>query len=342
MSHWLMVETHADPLGTIRQILKTIWRNGQLECILTPTNGSAELKQAPYLLYSPDELEDFNPFKPLMTSNTARFVPALLHEQQKPSNIGAILRPCELRALKGLERNNGLRTNGLLTICFDCLGTYPNEDYIWRTKRKGSVEQLTQEALQFAKHGGIVPYRFRSACQVCESPASEGAKVNIGVIGLPIRQSILLMFPERQDINLLANSNLRIREADSKLIEQHQITVAKINERNQRVSERIRQGMADVLPLSIEQLVDSFIECGDCQKCMQVCPLCAIELPMRSDSGQYLIEGIVRWAESCAGCGMCEQVCPRHKPISIFFAYIRDQLKQESIASDKSSKSTLL
>lgn len=339
MSHNLMVETHGDPLGTIRKILKTIWRNAKLEVVLTPTNGSAEVKQSPFLLDSPDELDSFNPFRPLMTSNTARFIPDLLKSHAKAKKVGVVLRPCELRALRGMEKNYQLNTEGLLTISFDCLGTYPLEDYAWRTERKGSSEQLTLEAIQFAKQGGIVPYRFRSACQVCHSPASEGAQVNIGVIGLPIRQHILLSFEEKELDALLTSSGLEIKKADDRLLDQHRLMVAKINERNHRVSERIRQGMADVFPMSFEQLVETFAECGECQKCMQVCPICAVHMPIRSASGNYLLEEIVRWAESCAGCGMCDQVCPSHRPLSAFFSFVRDQIHQaESIPTITHSK----
>lgn len=341
MSHTLMVETHGDPLGTIRHVLKTIWRNAKLDVILAPTNDSGELKQTPFILHSPNELRDFNPFKPLMTSNTARFVPNFLQSQADQKRIGAILRPCEMRALKGLEKNNQVNTARILTISFDCLGTYPNEDFTWRTKRKGSAEQLTQEAIQFAKNGGIAPYRFRSVCQVCQSPAGEGAQVNIGVIGLPIRQYIILSFLEKDIETYLTGNGLQIQEADPRLIEHHRLTIAKINERNHRVSERIRQGMADIFPMSIEQLIETFMECGDCQKCMQVCPLCAVQTPVRSESGKYLTEEIVRWAESCAGCGMCEQICPRHKPLSAFFTFIREQLHKELIAPASSAKSGL-
>ncbi|MFN3309364.1 MAG: hypothetical protein ACK44E_09165 [Anaerolineales bacterium] len=342
MSHPLMVETHGDPLGTIRQLLKTIWRNAKLEVVLTPTDDSAEIKQSPSLLNSPDELDSFNPFKPLMTSNTARFIPNLLGSFGNKQKIGAVLRPCELRALQGLEKNFRLSTEGLLTISFDCLGTYPLEDYNWRTQRKGSIDQLTQETIQFAKHGGIVPYRFRAACQVCQSPAGEDAHVNIGVIGLPIRQYILLTFKEKELEGLLTSNGLGIMRADQHLMNHRSLTLAKVIERNHRVSERIRQGMADLFPTSFEQFVETFAECGDCQKCMQVCPLCAIQMPIRSESGEYLMEEIVRWAESCAGCGMCEQVCPRHRPLSTIFSYVREQLHQASIAPNLPSRSLLL
>jgi ferredoxin len=70
--------------------------------------------------------------------------------------------------------------------------------------------------------------------------------------------------------------------------------VAKINERNHRVSERIRQGMTDVFPMSFEQLVETLVKCGDCQTCMQICPLCAVQKPIRSASGKYYLEEIVR------------------------------------------------
>ncbi|GAB4471793.1 MAG: hypothetical protein Kow0088_05850 [Anaerolineales bacterium] len=341
MSSTLMVETRGDPLGTIRQILKTIWRNAKLEQMLIPSNGSNEVNQVPRLLFSPDEIELFNPFKPLMTSNTARFIPQLT-QAEKAIRMGAVLRPCEMRALKGLERLHPMNTNSLLTISFDCLGTYPLEDFHWRTQRKGSAEQLAQETIQFAKQGGIVPYRFRSACQVCHSPASEDAHINIGVIGLPIRQVLLLTFREKVLENLLTNNGLSIDKADPKLINQHTLMIAKINERNHRVGDRIRQGMAEVFPDTIDQFIDTFTECGECQKCMQVCPICAVQMPIRSESGKYLLEEIVQWAESCAGCGMCDQVCPKHRPLSFFFSYVREQLIQESLSPTSSTKSTMI
>ncbi len=342
MSEYLMVETHGDPLGTVRQIVKTIWRNANLEFLLVPTNGSVEVKDSPFLLYSPDEMDTLNLFKPLMTSNTARFIPGLLQSRDKSQTVGAVLRPCEMRALRGLEKNFQLSTNGLLTVSFDCLGTYPLEDYYWRTERKGSVDQLAQETLQFAKQGGIVPYRFRSACQVCHSPASDDADVNIAVVGVPIRQHILLILKKVEYKDLLKGDGLGVKKAAQTLINDHFTMVAKINERNHRVRERIRQGMADAFPSNFDQMVASFLECGDCEKCMQVCPICAVHMPIRSASGQYLLEEIVRWAEACAGCGMCDQVCPRHHPLSAFFSFLRDQLRQENQLTPLAQKSSLI
>ena len=341
MSHYLMVETHGDPLGAIRQVLKSIWSNAKLEFVLAPTNGSPEVIQSPNIVHLPDALDSFNPFKPLMTSNTAKYLPKILQRTEAQS-MGVLLRPCEMRALLGMEKNYHLHTKNLLTIAFDCLGTYPLEDYYWRTERKGSPDQLTQESIQFARQGGIVPYRFRSACQVCQSPSSDDAHVNFAVIGLPIRQHIMIILREKSFENLLVGNGLTIKVAEQKVIDDHRLIVAKVNERNQRVRERIRQGMADVLPMSFEALVEAFSKCGDCQKCMLVCPTCALHMPIRSASGGYLLEEIVKWAESCGGCGMCDQVCPRHQPLSTFFAYLRDQLDQENLLSNIPSKSSLV
>ncbi|MCS7247112.1 MAG: 4Fe-4S dicluster domain-containing protein [Anaerolineales bacterium] len=336
----LTVETHGDPLGTIRRILKTIWKNAQLDALLVPTNGSGEIKAKPLLLHSPEELDSFNPFRPVMTSNAARFLPEL-QTREVSKALGAVLRPCEMRALKGLEKNSRLSTAGLLTISFDCLGTYPLEDYHWRAAQKGP-DQLTLEAIQFARQGGIVPYRFRSACQVCQSPASGEAQFNIGVIGLPIRQYLLLTLSHKELEKLISGSDLGLREATQDSITAHRMMVAKVIERNHRVNERIRQGMADIFPMSVEQLVDSFSQCGECQKCMSICPLCAIDKPTRSEDGKYPLEEVVRWVESCAGCGMCDQVCPLHRPLSAFFSFVRNRLHQELTPALSSSGSALL
>lgn len=80
----------------------------------------------------------------------------------------------------------------VVTICVDCLGTYPLEDYQWLAERKGSPEQLAWESSHFARQGEISKYRFRSPCQGCRNPLSKVTDVNIGVIGLPLRQKILI------------------------------------------------------------------------------------------------------------------------------------------------------
>ncbi len=117
--------------------------------------------------------------------------------------------------------------------------------------------------------------------------------------------------------------------ADEDLITQHERILSKMCERHQRTMERVNEGLGSLLPVDVDAVIRQLESCGDCQNCMDVCPICSVDRPDRNADGHYDRSGVMRWLVSCAGCGMCEQSCPNHLPISAIFAHIRQQLAQE-------------
>jgi formate dehydrogenase subunit beta len=269
-------------------------------------------------------VQEINPFRPVMTANLARLLPEIL-EAKPDIHLGVLLRPCEMRALTEVAERGALRTDRLLTICVDCLGTFPEDEFEWRSARKGSEGGLTSEALQFAPQGGISAYRYRAACQMCVSPGATEADVNIGVLGLPVRRSILVgVGDEKLNWKKLTNG-----QADSGLVDKHDAMLAKLSERHIRTRERVITGLAEVLPPDVNALIDQFAACGTCQNCMGVCPICAADMPQTGKDGRLERKSVVNWLVSCAGCGMCEQNCPNHLPLSIIFTHIKEQIEKE-------------
>jgi formate dehydrogenase subunit beta len=84
-----------------------------------------------------------------------------------------------------------------------------------------------------------------------------------------------------------------------------------------------------MLPADVDAVIRQLESCGECQACMDVCPICSVDRPYRNADGHYDRDDVIRWLISCAGCGMCEQACPSHLPTSAIFAHIRQQLSQE-------------
>lgn len=323
-----MIKTSGDPIGTVLELIARVWQDNQLESLLVSTNGSGEPNNQPHLIHNLSQLEQVNPFKPLMTTNATKLVPGILRENTS-MRWGAILRPCEMRALIEVTKRSGLDLSNLVTICVDCLGTYPADDYDWRIKRIGSAEKLTNETLHFSRQGGIMAYRYRSACQLCTSFEARAGDINIGVIGLPIRQFIFVF---SGDLTSAKKLNLEIyatRKAEDNTVNEREKLIAKLIERRQRTHNRVIDGIADILPTNTETLVEHFIGCGQCQACLDECPLCAINFPQRTEGNRYRVEDINYWLISCAGCGMCEQACPQHQPLSAIFGYIRDEINKE-------------
>ena len=320
MSTKWLIETNGDPIGAIQNFFIDVWEKFELDSMVVPTNGNG----APHLLRDPEDLQHVNPFKPLMTFNTAKFLPQILAERPE-ARYGVMLRPCEVRALEGKSKRDPIDAEQMLTICVDCLGTYAPEDYQWRAERKGSPEHLDGETLNFARQGGIAAYRFRSACQACQSPIGDRADINIGVIGLPVRQKILVDVREQATAATLGTA-VSSPSTDSSYYEQRQHVTTRLLQRSTHTRQRLVDNLDSIMPGDVDALIDQFERCGECRSCFDMCPLCTADYPAKDQLGFYEREQVMQWMISCAGCGMCEQSCPNHLPLVTIFAKIRQQL----------------
>ena len=323
MKQWIL-ETNGEPLAALRKFIMEVWTRAKLDYLLLPLKEEGYPYWMPRLINQSGRLEDFNPFAPVMTENISRHIP-LLVDQNSGAKIGVLLRPCEGRALKNMSEMGKVKLDKVVTMTVDCLGTFPLDEYEWRAKRKGARKNLEKEALQFARQGGIAAYRYRAACQVCESPIAGQADISFSVIGLPVRQYIL--------VNTFNGIDEKLDFADFTspyipfaLTEQREKTDSKVIQRQKNSYERISNILGETIPHTIDTLQEFFDQCGECQICMQNCPICEIHVPQKTRGGEYDPEDIIQWLTNCAGCGMCEQNCPSHKPIPVIFANLREQL----------------
>jgi formate dehydrogenase subunit beta len=340
MDNQWSLETHGDPLGKVRDLIKQIWLESNLDGMLVTLNGVDEASAMPRYIVDLESVAEINPFKPLMEINIARLIPDLL-ASHPGVRVGALLRPCEMRALTEMTKHASFKVDNLLTFSVDCLGTLPADEYQWRVERftkihprehksaSASSAELAYEALNFARQGGVIPYRYRSACQVCISPAAKQADINFHILGLPVRQQMLLSVRDPKVAETFHLEKLTDGIADQALIHQHERILEKMCERHQRTMERVNEGLGSLLPADVDAVIHQLESCGDCQNCMDVCPICSVDRPERDADSHYDRKDVMRWLVSCAGCGMCEQSCLNHLPISAIFAHIRQQLSQE-------------
>jgi len=312
----------------VRKFISIIWEKVGIDMMLVSSNGSPTSNKQPIIIKDPKGLNGINPFKPLMTFNIAKFVPKFISEYIN-AQLGTILRPCELRALEEMAKRGLFSNQHLLTICVDCLGTYSIDEYQWHAERKGSAEYLTQEVFNYASQGNLVPHRYRLACQICKSPQATGAMINLGVLGLPVRKYLLINISDENIAKRLQLDQYAYKRPDREIIVQRNRTLSKIIECNNRVHERIKQGLGDILPTNINEFIDMLHTCRSCQNCMYVCPICEIDFPHRDNNGRYSSEIITRWLSSCTLCGMCEQSCPHHQPLSVIISNIRQQISNQ-------------
>ena len=323
-----IVRTYGDPLGTVRSFLRAVWEQGRLEGILVAAGSDQTTPGKARLIEQAGLIDQVDPFSLIMTENLARDVPRVISERPG-KRLSVLLRPCELRALVEVAKRAPVDLTNMLTICVDCLGTFPEEDYRWRAAKLDTPEALTDEALQFARQGGILDYRHRLACQMCAAQGAQLADLEINLLGLPVRQNILVQARDASLFERLQLDRITDGEASSKVVRQHEHAVAQLAECRRQTLERAVKNLAEQQPHNLETLIEQLEHCGECQDCMTACPICTAEFPERGADGHFTRKGMVRWLVSCAGCGMCEQVCSSQLPLVTIFGLIREQLDEE-------------
>lgn len=315
-----MLRTSGDPLATVQKFLHNIWMRGGLTGMLVPFRNPKTSDITLLLAQESRHFDNADPFAPVMIGNAAETV-AELACQHPHDHYGAVLRPCDARALFSIAKRESFQLDNFLVIGVDCLATYPVDEYEWRARKWGGAEHLTHEALQFARQGGILAYRNRPACQMCTSPMPDAVDVSIGVLGLPTRQYILVTARNAVVAGKLQLDEITNGIAPRAVIAQHDQMRRILAERRARVRERMIRTLPVGLPSDAHGLAEHLANCAPCQACLDACPIYVDELAT-GRSGGVSRDAVTRWLASCAGCGLCEDACPKHLPLTAVISRI--------------------
>ncbi|MFN2215751.1 MAG: hypothetical protein ACK2TS_02310, partial [Anaerolineales bacterium] len=90
MNNYWTLKTKGDPLGTVNSFFRTIWNAIGLQGLILPSMRKNELM----VIDNVSDLQEVNPFQPLMIMNIAGLVPKFL-ENNPDGYYGILLRPCE-------------------------------------------------------------------------------------------------------------------------------------------------------------------------------------------------------------------------------------------------------
>lgn len=332
-----------DTLGAVRGLLKSLLTKGLVDALLVPIEVPSADKVAPRFVKDPDLLDNANPLAPVMRVNCATLI-ARRHFDDDISRPGAVLRPCELRAVIELAKAGRVDLDQYLLIGIDCMGTYEREAYAQIARASIYRQSPTDEMLRWTRQGPIAPYRLRTACQICEHFVPENADVSIGLIGMNVRERLLIQV--RDD---LAEA-LSLPEGD---VERRERSVSRLTEiRQQRRTETLAK--TSQLVADLPSLLALLAPCTVCYECLYVCPLHSTHAfkPARSKEQYFEGTGITpggdgstrserengpfgelielsRRAVSCVGCGMCESACPNHVPLTALQGVLGRKVREE-------------
>ena len=326
-----MIRTQGDPLAAIRHLIQNIWQQARLAGMLAPVYDDGGTRVTPKMLTTPGQVPEIDPCVPLMPVNAGKLVAA--QARQHPGvRFGAVLRSCEARALGEIAHREKLDLSPWLIIGVDCLASFPAEDFDWRLQKAGTIEDLTRENLTHARQGGIALHRFRNACQMCTTPQAGPADISICLLGLPVKENILVKVKNSAIAAEIGLSQITDSLADPALIAQYEQMLEILHERRSRTLERMIADLSVDLPEDVDSLITHLQNCAPCRDCLDVCPIYASEVAQVGDGQAITREAAVRWLVSCVSCGMCEQTCPNHLPLTAVVRRIKEQLIQEAVA----------
>lgn len=333
---------NGDTLGAVRGILKTLLDKNIIDEMLVPLEVPRADQVAPILVKDAAPIDSANPLAPVMRVNTAAVI-SRVQADGRAARIGAVVRPCELRATIELAKAGRIDLRRLVLIGIDCMGTYEAEAYEQIARASARDESPADEMMRWTRQGPIAPYRLRNACQMCEHFTADHADVAIGLIGMNVRERLLVQ--ARDDI--AEQLNLAAGDADGR----EKAIARLVSIRHHRRDEAMAN--AGQLLTDLPSLVGLVAGCTACGECLDACPYCGCEAfapkPAKEPhtdrlrgwpgEGRVMRErtvvpfgGLIEWgrrAASCVGCGMCESSCARHVPLTSIQAVLGRKVQEE-------------
>jgi formate dehydrogenase subunit beta len=329
-----------DTLGAVREFLKVLLTERVVDSLLVPLEVPSPDQVSPIIVREPQELDSANPLAPVMRINAAAVL-ARVQREESASRLGAVLRPCELRAVIELAKVERIDLEQLMLIGIDCMGTYEADAYAQLAR--ASAETPTDEMLKWTRQGPIAPYRLRNACQMCEHFTVEQADIAIGLIGLNVRERLLI-----QTDDPIA-TRLHLHEGD---INGRQKAVARLASiRRHRHEQALTQ--AEQLLHDLPSVIGLLASCTACGECIDACPFYGTnafkpqptqeptnrlrDWPSNKDQtirehAMGPLSDLIEWgrrAASCVSCGMCESACSRHVPLTAIQGVLGRKVREE-------------
>jgi formate dehydrogenase subunit beta len=331
-----------DILGSLQDFFKNILETGEIQSLLVPQHLPMKNMVMPTLVTDPNHLNGVDPLSPAFPMNAAKIVSRLTRKPMG-AKVAAVLRPCEIRAFVELVKLKQGRTEEVILIGVDCLGTFQNKDYFQLVEQNAAESTAVfHESVLRGKSTEIEGLDLAPACKACEYPVADNADILIGLYGLNIDQFLMVQSQTEAGDQILKQMDLAT--TDEPRGRQDAIN-ALITQRTKYRDDMFAK--THEATDSLEKMSAYFATCVNCYNCRVACPVCYCKecvfvtdvfnhdpsqylqwanrkgiIKMPTDTLFYHMTRLAHMSTACVGCGQCSNACPNDIPVMELFRTI--------------------
>ena len=335
-------------VSSLQEFFKTMLRDGEINGLMVAQHLPTKNSVMPTLVTDPDKLDAADPLAPVFPINAAKVVSKLT---RKPlgGKVAVVLRPCEIRAFIELVKLKQGRVDDVVLVGVDCLGAYSNVQYPVFAGDNGMEATLRfYRNIQEGKGTACDGFDLSPACKACEYPIPENADVLIGLVGVDLKDHLLVKANTSKGEDLLDNLGLSsTSEPEERRKEIEKLLAERLAYRDQMFAET-SEATSDV-----EKLVSYLSNCVNCYNCRVACPVCYCKecvfltdvfdhepsqylrwakrkgiLKMPTDTVFFHLTRIAHMSTACIGCGQCSNACPNNIPVMEIFRTVAHQTQK--------------
>jgi formate dehydrogenase subunit beta len=328
-----------DLLTTLRDFFRSILQLEDISAILVPQRLPAKNVVMPTLVTDPKQLNDTDPLAPIFPLNGAKIVSRLTRKPMG-GNVAVVLRPCEIRAFVELVKLKQGRTEEVVLVGIDCLGTFKNGDDLQINGKKEAefTSRFYKDALS-GKKLTLEGFDLSPACKACENPVPNGADILIGLFGVDTDNQLLIQARTPKGETLYDNLDL----FDSEEPPERPAAVESLVAERTAYRDKMFAETTEATN-SLEKLNTYFAKCVNCYNCRVACPVCYCKecvfvtdvfnhdpvqylrwanrkgvIKMPTDTIFYHLTRMAHMSMACIGCGQCTNACPNDIPVMELF-----------------------
>ncbi|MGQ9582225.1 MAG: 4Fe-4S dicluster domain-containing protein [Thermoplasmatota archaeon] len=333
--------------AALAEALGALLDRGVVGALLIPQEASHGAAVHQTLVRSRAGLRRPRPLSLMMAANAARFLQEL-SEAEPETKVGAVLRPCELRAAVELAKLNQVNRESFLLIGLDCIGTMRTRAY--EREAAGARAGAGDPTKELMKRG---PEALREVCRACDRfwPIEGTADLVAAHIGSELSRELFIEAQTergREALSALEAAGYRAAQVPAS-------RAAEIERRRSRAAELRKKWLEEGRARfgSLEGILSTLSACIRCYNCRDACPICYCKecifdaellkpspgqtlrragrrgvLKMPQETLLFHITRLNHMVSSCVGCGMCEEACPNELPVALVFSAIGESVQK--------------